>query len=459
MSDMKPEIAQLLRDLAGRVRGAILRPGDADFEGCGRVWNASITRRPAAIFQCADANEVSLALRTALEYRVPVTVRAGGHNPAGRALAQGALLLDLSRLRQVTVDARAQVATVQGGALWRDIDVAAAEHGLATTGGMISSTGVGGFTLGGGTGWLMRKYGLGIDNLLRAEVVLADGRMVHASSHEHADLFYALRGGGGGLGVVTSFEFKLHALQEVVAGVLIRPPTEAASALRVFRDFALQAPDDYCGMMVLTSAPPFPFLEAAWHGRPVVIQAVCWSGDPSAAQRALEPLRHGGKVLADHIGPMPYVKWQQLLDGSAPPGRTIYWKTANYKSLNDATVDAIARTVNQLPTPLTEIHVQHLGGAVARVPEAETAFSSRPTEFFVNLIGMAQSSDGFTSLRAGIRALYDQVIPEALPSLLPNFSNEDDGEVTARLGASQGARVQSIRRQYDPTGVFATSTR
>src|SRR5580700_111423 len=223
-------------------------------------------------------------------------------------------------MRRVTVDARLQIAIVQGGALWHDIDVATAEHALATTGGLISSTGVGGFTLGGGSGWLMRRYGLAIDNLVGATVALADGRSVRTSINDHASLFYGLRGGAGGFGVVTSFEFKVYPLRDVLAGLVIRPAAQAHATLREFRDFALQAPDDYCGMIVLAAAPPLPFLDPAWHGRPVVIHAMCWSGDAAAGERALEPLRRSGTVLAEHVGLMPYLQWQHMLDPAAPPG-------------------------------------------------------------------------------------------------------------------------------------------
>jgi FAD/FMN-containing dehydrogenase len=459
MSAAKGEIANVIRDLDGQIHGTVLRSEDAAFEAARRVWNAAIDRRPAAIVVCADENDVALALRSAVEHGFPVTVRGGGHNVAGRALADGSLLLDLSGMRRVTVDARSQIAVVQGGALWHDVDVATAEHALATTGGLISTTGVGGFTLGGGSGWLMRRHGLAIDNLVGATVALADGRSVRASLDNHASLFYGLRGGAGGFGVVTSFEFKVYPLREVLAGVVIRPAAEAQATLRAFRDFALQAPDDYCGMLVLAAAPPLPFLDAAWHGRPVVIHAMCWSGDAAAGQRALEPLRRSGTVLTDHVGQMPYLQWQHVLDPMAPRGRHQYWKTASYAGLSEATIEVLAQAVNNLPTRLTEIHVQHLGGAVARIPEADTAFSARSVQFFINVLGTTESSDEFATLRTKVRDLYDQLTRESLSSLLPNFSNQDDGDVTARFNAPQRARVQSIRQQYDPTGAFAKFSR
>jgi hypothetical protein len=278
---------------------------------------------------------------------------------AGRAVANGAVLLDLSRMREVTVNDRAKVAVVQGGALWHDVDVATARAGLATTGGMVSSTGVGGLTLGGGTGWLMRRHGLAIDNLVAAGVVLADGRVVRASATENAELFYGLRGGAGGLGVVTSFEFRLHPVRQVLAGLIVRRAAEASDTLRIFRDFASEAPDELCGVLVIARAPPLPFLPECWHGEPVIMSALCWCGDPGAGERVLEPLHRFGSPLAVSIGPMPYVQWQHMLDGSSPAGRHQYWKNATFEVLSDSTISLLAGAANDLPSRYSEIHLQH----------------------------------------------------------------------------------------------------
>lgn len=441
--------------LARHLRGGVLQPGDAAYGPARRVWNAAIDRRPAAIARCADAEDCALALRIASEHGTPLTVRGGGHNVAGRAVADGALLMDLSAMRAVTVNVGARLATVQGGALWHDVDVESAKHGLATTGGLVSGTGVGGFTLGGGTGWLMRRHGLAIDNLAAVSLVLADGRCVRASAEAHEELFYGLRGGAGGLGIATGFEFRLHPIKQVLAGVVIRPTTEVSVGLRAFRDFALEAPDDYCGMAVLASAPPLPFLDAAWHGRPVLISAMCWSGEAAAGERALEPLRSSGAPLVDHVGPMPYVQWQHLQDGGAPPGRYHYWKTATFAGLSDHSIEVLAEAFARLPSRMTEIHVQHLGGAVARVAEAETAFAARGARFFVNLIGVTHWPDEFEAVRQWVRELHARLAPEALASALPNFTGADDGAVASQLGAAQSQRLAALRRRYDPAGVFA----
>src|ERR1700684_636806 len=354
----------LLDTLRSRLRGTSLVRGDQGYDIARRVWNGAIDRHPSCIVGCADAEDVSHALHVPADHGLRMTVRGGGHNVAGRSIRDGSLLLDLSKLRHVSVNGELRVATVQGGALWRDVDRATAIEGLATTGGLISSTGVGGFTLGGGAGWLMRKHGLACDNVRSAGVVLADGRFVRASPQEHADLYWGLRGGAGGLGVVSSFDFQLHPLREVLAGLIVHPAEHAREALRAFRDFAADAPDEFCGLAVITHGPPLPFLDADWHGRPVLLFAVCWSGDLAEGEAALAALRGHGRPVVDHIGRMPYAHWQQLQDPTAPRGHYYYWKTANYAALSDNTVDELAAMAHRLPSMRSESHVQHMRGAV-----------------------------------------------------------------------------------------------
>lgn len=447
--------SQAVEALRRHVRGELLLPGDAGYALARRGWNASIDRSPAGIVRCEDAEDVTRAVRIAGEYGLTLTVRGGGHNVAGRSIADEALLIDLCRMRAVSVHADRRMAEVQGGALWHDVDVAAARCGLATTGGMVSGTGVGGFTLGGGAGWLMRRYGLAIDNLRAASVVLADGRFVRASTDEHPDLFWGLRGGGGGLGVVTVFDFALHPLRQVYAGVVVRPAEEAALILRAFRDYTVEAPDAFCGMVVLIHAPPLPFLDAAWYGRPVAITALCWSGEAASAEEALAPLRRVGSPIVDHVGPMPYVQWQHLQDVGAPSGRHHYWKTASYRSLPDSVIETLAAAALSLPSSLSEIHVQHMGGAVARVPAEEMAFAQREAGIFVNLIGATQWPEEFPTVRERVRTLHERIGAGALPRPLPNFSDRDDGRVGEQLGAASAERLQALRRRYDPVGRLA----
>jgi FAD/FMN-containing dehydrogenase len=453
-STLSPAVVEALRS---RLRGTTILPGEGAYDAARQVWNGAIDQHPSAIVACADAEDVALAIRVAAEHRLPVSVRGGGHNVAGRSIRDGALLIDLAALRAVSVNGEAEVASAQGGALWSDVDTATAVQRLATTGGLVSTTGVGGFTLGGGAGWLMRRHGLACDNLIGASVVLADGRCVRASAAENADLYWGLRGGAGGLGVVTRYDFRLHPLSDVLAGLLIHPLAGARAVLRGFRDFAATAPDEFCGLAVLAHAPPLPFLDPSWHGRPVAIIALCWCGDAAAGERAIAPLRALGEPLADHVGVMPYVRWQQMQDAGAPAGRHQYWKTANYATLDDATLDELAAAALHLPTAHTEIHVQHMGGAVARVPAEDTAFAHRDAAFFINLIGASADGAGFGAMRGAVRGLYDRIAPRALPGLLPNFTSRDEVDAAGRHGQAHAARLEALRRRYDPAGLFVRS--
>jgi hypothetical protein len=448
MPDITSRSEAVLRALRQHVRGAVIGPQDAPYESARRVWNSAIDQHPLAIVTCADAEDVPLSLRVATDLGVQVTVRGGGHNVAGRAVRDDALLIDLSRLRAVEVNASTRVASVQGGALWRDVDLAGAAYGLATTGGLISSTGVGGFTLGGGAGWLMRRHGLAADNLLAAHVVLADGRAVRTSEEDHADLFWGLRGGGGGLGVVTQFEFKLHPVGNVLAGLVIYPGAAASAVLPQFADFARTAPDEFCGLAALINAPPLPFLDPAVHGKPVIALALCWCGEAHAGERVLAPLRKAANPLADVIGPMPYPVWQQMQDPSAPAGRLNYWKSVNLTDIGSETVSALSEAVTQLPTPFTELHVQHLGGAVGRASATDSAYPNRDAAFFVNIIGVAGTAESFPLMRDWARALYGRLLPHALPTAQPNFLDADDSGPTRAFGADRARRLSELRAKY-----------
>jgi hypothetical protein len=453
MSSQLPTNTEFVSALRAAIQGRIIDPGEAGFDTARRAWNASVDEYPAAIAVCANAGDVAAALRVAARYELPVTVRSGGHNVAGRSVRTGALLIDLAGLREVTVNTDTRIATVQGGAQWADLDAAAAAHGLATTGGLVSTTGVGGLALGGGTGWLMRRYGLACDNLTGADVILADGRMVRATAGENADLFWALKGGAARIGVVTSFDFRLYPLTEVVAGLRIYPAQETSGLLTRFRDYCEHAPDEFCGIVVLANAPPLPFLDAAWHGKPVAILATCWCGDSASAAVAQAPLEDASQPLAKMVGPMPYVEWQKMQDPGAPPGRWNYWKTANFAHLDDSTIEVLAAAVQDLPSPHSEIHVQHMGGAVARVNADESAFACRDVPFFVNLIGVALEAKALPDTRRRVRALHDRLGLHALPSRLPNFTDRDDGFPDTGHGGIVD-RVTELRRHYDPKSMF-----
>jgi hypothetical protein len=442
--------------LTRSVRGGVTSPANASYDQARRVWNAIVDQHPLAIVACQDEDDVRIALTGCREHGIPATVRGGGHNVAGLAVRSGFVLLDLSTMRNVTVHPERRTAFAQGGALWRDFDAATAVHGLATTGGLVSTTGLGGLTLGGGAGWLMRRYGLACDNVLSARVVLADGRTVRASRTENPELLWLLSGGGGGFGVVTEFEFRLHPVSRVLAGLVVHAGEAIEQVLRGFRDFIEVAPDEFCGMVIIANAPPLPFLTSQWHGRPVAIMALCWCGEPADGEIALKPLRAMGQPLADVIHELPYVQWQTMRDPGAPSGRCQYWKTASFSSLTDGTIDFLADAANHLPSPTTELHVQHLGGAVERIPEGDSAFAARNVQCFVNLFGSVTEPAAFPAMRQWVRDAYAVLSRDALRESLPNFSGVDDTALEGQFGATRAVKIAELRRRYDPTGLFAT---
>jgi hypothetical protein len=443
------------QELATALHGGLLLPGDADYEARRRVWNGAIDRHPLAIARCIDAADVSAAVKFAARAKLPMTVRGGGHNVAGLAVREDALMLDLGAMNHVEVDPHARIVRVEGGALWQDVDAATQPHGLATTGGFVSTTGVGGYTLGGGVGWLMRRCGLAIDNLLEADVILADGRSVVASERQHPDLFWGLRGGAGGLGVVTRFAYRLHSVGEVYAGVVFHPVDDAPGLLRAFRAFAPTAPDVCTLMLVFTTAPPLPFLPAEVHGRRVIALAWCWSGDPAEGERVLAPLVQYGKPVGSHAGVMPYAPWQQAFNPTAPAGDHYYWTTSQFDALDDALIDALMPHAVQPADPLSEVHVHHLGGAVARVANDATAFTHRDAPFFINVIGHAGAAERFAVTRDWTRGLRAVLAPHARSDMQPNFAGETADMETRTHDSASRTKLAALRAHYDPDGLLA----
>ena len=441
--------------LAATLRGPLLLPGGSDYETRRHVWNGAIDRRPLAIARCIDAEDAAAAVKFAARERVPMTVRGGGHNVAGLAVRDDALMLDLGAMNHVEVDAQSCVARVEGGALWRDVDAATQPHGLATTGGFVSTTGVGGYTLGGGVGWLMRRCGLAIDNLLEAEVVLADGRTVTASDKQHPDLFWGLRGGGAGLGVVTRFTWRLHSVRKVHAGVVFYPVSAAAALLRAFRAFTPDAPDPLTAMLVFTTAPPLPFLPASAHGQRAVAVAYCWNGDLAQGARAAAPITEAAEPLGRHEGVMPYASWQQTFDPAAASGHHYYWTTSQFDAFDDGLIDALVPRAAQPADPLCEVHVHHLGGAVARIANDATAFSHRGAPFFINVIGHTDAAERFVGIRDWARGLRAALARYARADMQPNFVGEAADLDAHAPGSATRTKLAALRARYDPDGLLA----
>lgn len=441
--------------LAEALRGRLHLPGDADYDVRRRVWNGAIDRHPPAIVRCADADDVCAAVKFAARERMPMTVRGGGHNVAGLAVRDDALMLDLGTMNHVEIDAQAGVARIEGGALWRDVDAATQRYGLATTGGFVSTTGVGGYTLGGGVGWLMRRHGLAVDNLIEADVVLADGRHVVANADQHADLFWGLRGGGGGLGVVARFTCRLHRVAEVHAGVVFYPLDAAPALLRAFRASTPAAPDALTAMLVFTTAPPLPFLPAEIHGQRVVAVAYCWNDDPARGAHAAAPITEAAMSLGRHEGVMPYASWQQTFDPAVPPGHHYYWTTLQFDAFDDALIDALLPRAAQPADPWCEVHVHHLGGAVARIGNDATAFSQRNATFFINVIGHTDAGERFTVVRDWVRDLRTALAPHARAGMQPNFAGEASDLKSQTHDADTRSRLSALRARYDPEGLLA----
>ena len=414
-----------------------------------------IDRRPGLVVRCLGASDVINAVKLARDEKLLVAVRSGGHNIAGNAVCDGGLLIDLSLMKSVHVDPASATARVQPGATLADFDKEAQAFGLATPLGINSTTGVAGLTLGGGFGWTTRKFGLTVDNLISADVVTADAKLIRASSKEHDDLFWALRGGGGNFGVVTSFEFKLHPLgPEVLSGLVVHPFEKAAELLPEFRRIANEAPDELTIWVVMRKAPPLPFLPTEWHGKEVLIFAACYSGDIKEGEKAVKPLRALGKPIADVISPHPFTGWQAAFDPLLTPGARNYWKSHDFTDLSDPAIKAILEAVRSLPSPECEVFIAHVGGAMARVPANATAWPNRNAHFIMNAHTRWRDKAQDKACIAWARQLFDATAPYASGSVYINFMPDDENDRVEKAYGPNYRRLTEIKRRYDPDNLF-----
>jgi len=449
---LDPSVA---KDLATKVQGEILTADSPGFDKVRVVWNAMIDRKPALIARCKSADDVVACVKFATQHDLLVAVRGGGHNIAGNAVCEGGLLIDLSLMRAVKVDAAKQTAHVEGGALLGDFDQAAQAHGLATPLGINSTTGVAGLTLGGGFGWLSRKHGLTLDNLLSATVVTAAGEKLTASAKENSDLFWALRGGSGNFGVVTSFEFKLHKIgTEVLSGLIVHPLADAKKVLQYYRDFAAKAPDELAVWFVLRKAPPLPFLPEKWHGKEILALAACYFGDLKTGEKLLQPLRAFGQPIADVIGPTPYIGWQQVLDPLLTPGMRNYWKSHEFLQIPDAMIDVIMDFASRLPDPQTELAFAQLGGAIQRVPNDATAYSHREPNFLINVHTRWDAAANDSKCIAWARDLIKALAPFSTGAVYVNFLTSDEEDRVKMAYGANLAKLVAVKKKYDPTNLF-----
>lgn len=447
--------ADALASLRGALRGSLALPGESGYDAARSIWNAMIDRRPGLVVRCAGASDVMQAVNFARDNRLLVAVRSGGHNIAGNAVCEGGLLIDLSAMTSVRVDAAQRTARVEPGATLADLDKEAQAFALATPVGINSTTGVAGLTLGGGFGWITRKHGLTIDNLLSADVVTADGKMLRASEKENADLFWGIRGGGGNFGVVTSFELKLHQVgPQVLSGLIVHPLDQAAALLPQFRRIAKDAPDELTTWVVMRKAPPLPFLPAEWHGREVLVFATCYCGDMKEGEKALAGLRALGKPIADVVSPHPFTGWQAAFDPLLTPGARNYWKSHDFADLPDAAIGTILDAIWTLPTPECEIFIAHVGGAMSRVAADATAWPNRSAHFIMNVHTRWREPSEDAQCIAWARKLFDATQRYASGSVYVNFMPDDEGDRVEKAYGPNYAKLAQIKRRYDPANMF-----
>ena len=444
-----------VQTLAPRLEGTVLTPSSPGYDDARRIWNAMIDRRPALIARCASVADVQHAIRFARDHGLPIAVRGGGHNIAGSAICDGGLVIDLSSLKKIHVDALARTARADPGLTLAEFDRATQEFGLATPLGINSTTGIAGLTLGGGIGWLTRPYGMTVDSLRSVEVVTAAGDLVTASEQSHPDLFWALRGGGGNFGVVTQFEYDLHAVgPQVLAGLIVHPFDNAADLLRRYREVAAHAPDELSVWVVLRKAPPLPFLPTEVHGTNVVVFAVLYSGDMKAGEHAVAPLRALAKPIADVVSPHPYAGFQAAFDPLLTPGERNYWKTHNLAQLDDGVIDAVVAAVPELPTPQCEIFIAQLGGAAKRVPVDATAYVGRDAAFVLNVHGRWTDASQDNDCIGWARKTFSAVTPYATGGAYVNFMTQDESDRVREAYGGHYARLAALKRTYDPGNVF-----
>jgi len=445
----------VIETLKTQTRGSVLLPEDPGYEASRKIWNAMIDRRPAGILQCAGVADVMLAVSVARDNGVLVSVRGGGHNIAGSALCDDGLLIDLSAMKSVHINPDTRRAYVEPGASLGDFDHEAQAFGLATSLGINSTTGVAGLTLGGGFGWLTRKHGLTVDNLISVEIITADAKRMRASADENPDLFWAVRGGGGNFGIVTMFEFQLHPVgPEILAGLIVYPFEDAETVLNAYRRFVDNMHADLNVWVVLRQAPPLPFLPEAVHGKDVVILAVFFDGDPVQGMSVIEPLRSLGQPCGEHIGPMPFKAWQKAFDPLLTPGARNYWKSHNFAELSDGAIATAIEFADKLPSPQCETFIALLGGQSSRVTPDATAYSARDTRFVMNMHARWESDQEDQSCIAWAREFFAKVEPFATGSVYVNFMTEEEVErIPSAYGVNQN-RLEKIKKKYDPDNFF-----
>ena len=446
---------QDVANLERSFRGRLVRPGDGDYDSARRLWNGSIDRYPALVAQCAGVADVIDAVKFARETGITVAVRGGGHSFPGLSSCDGGLVIDLSLMRGIRVDPRTRTARAQAGALLGELDRETQAFGLAVPAGIVTHTGLAGLTLGGGIGWLMRKYGLTIDQLISVDLVTAAGEFLTASADINEDLFWGVRGAGSNFGIVTEFEFRLNPVGPIVlSGPIFWPMKESPKVLRFYREWITDMPDEMTTIVVHRRAPALAVIPAELHGTPVVTVVCCYAGAVEDGERAVRPLRQFGAPLLDLCAPKPFVAHQAMFDPSFPPGLWYYFRSCDVAELSDEVIDTVADHAMHMRSPLTAFPIFQLGGAIARVGENETAFSGRGAGHTININATTETSAGFDEEREWSRSLWSALSPHHTGVYVNFLMDEGEDRIRQAYGSTKYERLKALKRKYDPGNVF-----
>jgi hypothetical protein len=445
-----------LRTLKGTLRGDLIEPGDARYDEVRKVYNAMIDKRPLAIAMCLDVADVSAAVLAGADHGLPVAIRGGGHNAGGLGICNDGLVIDLSHMKQVEVDAAAKTVKVQGGALWHDVDAATHAHGLAVPAGIISTTGVGGLSLGGGIGHLTRKCGLTIDNIVGAEMVLADGETATVDKDHHADLFWAIRGGGGNFGIVTEFKFRAHAIHTDIAGPMLWPLERSKEILQWYANFLPKQPDELNGFFAFLTVPPGPPFPEALHLKPMCAIVWCYVGPPEQADKVFAPIR-ALKPALDLVGPIPHPAVQSMFDPLLPPGLQWYWKADFVKELPTAAIDRNVEYGAKMPTMLSTMHMYPVDGAASRVGPDETAWAYRDARWAQVIVGIDPDPANRDVITEWSKSYFDAIHPYSAGGAYVNFMMDEGDDRVKATYRDHYPRLASVKGKYDPSNLFCVN--
>jgi FAD/FMN-containing dehydrogenase len=441
--------ASTVEKLSAGIRGDLLRPGDDGYDSARTIWNGMIDRHPALIVRCAGVSDIVQSVNFARQSGLLVSVRGGGHNVSGNAICDGGIMIDLSPMKSVHVDPERCVARVEPGVLWGEFDHETQQFGLATTGGLISTTGVAGLTLGGGIGWLMGNHGLACDNLLSVDIITAEGQFLTASESQNQELFWGLRGGGGNFGIVTSFEFRLHPVSEMLGGIIMHRLDQAVDFVKFYNEFSQTAPDELGTLLAFATSPD---------GEPVVAIRACYNGPCEEGERILKPLREFGTPLADMIGPMPYVEIQRMIDDGFPSGMQNYWKSNFLSELDDKAIQTIVDYMRRAPSPNSKIAIEQFHGAAGRVGSNDTAFNHRDARYNLLIVGIWPDASARDENVSWVRNLWDAMQPYSSGGVYVNYLGQEADEGIERIKAAYGhdkyERLVALKNKYDPSNVF-----